>query len=235
MDVIAPGWTHELGMKSDKVTREAAVAYARKELTAILAHVAEIEDELPTQDHELAKLLIRLEDLHAEEPPLFAESQEDPARYKFGRAMREGRAPSEYIPNVSPYVAQIEGLIAAAANSLVAHRALGIHAANFISENRVMLPQLRLFAAEVIRGHCPEPSGLGTPKVHPSRDALFYALLVDTVDRFGVTPTRNKASAAMSACDIVAEAMPKKTRLPKSYGALERIWLEGQREGRSPI
>lgn len=235
MVVIALGWTHDRGMKPDKITREAAVAYARKELMAILAHVAEIENELPAQEHELTELLIRLEDLHAGEPHILADKREELVRYEFNCSMRKGLTPSEYVPNVSPYVAHIESLIDAAANDLVAYKALSIHSANLIGENHVMIPQLRLFVVEVMRGQRTEPSARGAPKLHPSRDRILHALLMDIAERFGLRPTRNKASAAISACDIVAEAMPKNARLPKSYVALERIWFRGQRKDRFPI
>lgn len=222
-------------MKPDKDAREAAVAYARKELAAIFAQVADIEKELSSQEYELVELLTRLEDLHAEEPPLAADRQEDLVHYEFNRAMRRGLTLSEHVPKVSPYVAQIERLIAYASSNIVAYRALGFHSANLISENHVMVPQLRIFVAEVLRGHCTEPSPRGAPKLHPSRDRILQALLTDIAERFGLTPTRNKASATISACDIVAEAMPNKARLPKSYVALERIWLRGQREDGFPI
>ena len=42
--------------------------------------------------------------------------------------------------------------------------------------------------------------------------------------------TRGKGSLdATSACDILTEAMPRRARLPKSYGAIERIFLNGNK------
>lgn len=121
--------------------------------------------------------------------------------------------------------------MAAAVTRPVAHRALSIHAAKLISKYGVMIPQLRIFVTEVLRGELERPSERGTPKVHPSRNRILYALLLEIVDRFGVPPTRNKATpAGMSACDIVAEAMPNDARLPKTYSVLEQIWLAGPRE-----
>ena len=45
MDVIAPGRTEKLRTSADNVDWEAAVAYARRELPAILAYVATIESD----------------------------------------------------------------------------------------------------------------------------------------------------------------------------------------------
>lgn len=131
----------------------------------------------------------------------------------------------------SPYVAEVEKMIEAAAKKPAAYEALSDHAAKLISDNHVMIPQLRIFVTEVLRRERQRPPARGTPKVHPSRDPLLYALLVDVADRFRVTPTRNKATpASVSACDILAEAMPNDPRLPKSYIALERIWINGPRD-----
>lgn len=221
-------------MKPDKGKRAAALAYARKELAVILAHVAAIENELPAPELELAEVLERLEDLHAEEPPLDPDRQEELSLYRLGQAWHAGLAPSGYKPDVSPYVAEVESLIATATGNLVAYETLGFHSANLISNNHPMIPQLRTFVVEVLQGNRTRPSIRGAPRLHPSRDALFHALVGDIADRFGLTPTRNKgAVSGDSACDIVAEAMPYDARLPKKYGGIETIWLHGERMART--
>lgn len=236
MDVTAPGWTAELRMNPDHVDWEAAVAYARQELPVILATVATIERELSAPEYALTELLVQLEDLHSEKAHEVACMQKRLVGHELKRAWHMGLMPSEHELKVPPYVAQIERLITAAASSLEATQALGIHAASLISDDSRMIPQLRQFVTEVLRGTRTPPSRLGAPELPPSRDRLLHGLLTDIVERFGCPPTRNRASVeAMSACDIVAEAIPNDAGLPKSYVSLERIWLAGQREERSPV
>lgn len=180
----------------------AAVAEARRMVEEGLRAVAEIQTILPAQEYDFAIQFTMLEKLHAEEP-----------------------WPS------AAYVAKIESLIEAAMYDPAAYQALKLHAASLDRRKCQRIPQLGIFAREVLSGQRRHPPARGTPKVHPSRDPIIYAVLHDVAEIFGVPPTRNKASTSrISACDIVAAAMPNKPRLPKSYAALERIWIKGQSE-----
>jgi hypothetical protein len=222
-----------MGMQIGRADWTAAVAFARKELTELLEQLAHIEKTFPAEQYAYLMHLLRLKNLHSEEPVLQPDAQEELWRYKLSRAMRRGLASPDSVPKVSPYEAEVEKLIEAAARKPAAYEALSDHAAKLISDNHVMIPQLRIFVTEVLRRERKRPPARGTPKVHPSRNPLLYSLLLDIVARFRVTPTRNKAATAgTSACDIVAEAMPNDPRLPKSYIALERIWINGPRDER---
>ena len=221
-------------MEPAKLNWTDAVTYARMELAEIFAGLAQIHRILPAREAELETQLTRLAELHAKEPPIALKSQENLEDYVLRRTVSDGLTPSDLIPTLSPYVVCVDSLISLATSKQIAYQALGIHAANLISENRGMIPQLRIFVTEILRGKRTKPSARGTPKIHPSRDRMIYALLVEIVDKYDVTPTRNKSSAsANSACDIVAEAMPNEPQRPKTYAALERIWINGQMEERS--
>lgn len=217
-------------MKKRKVDLEGARAFAKRGVEDLLKELRKIEAILPVEDFELHEHLTTLLALHAMHPLLDPHLQEDLGIYQLRRAWIQGLAWPGSIPKLSPYEAKIESLVAASATSRVAYEALCHHSANLCSSCCVIIPQLRLFMVEVLRGERERPSRRGTPKVHPSRNQILYALLVDIVDRFDVSPTRNKATpSGISACDIVAEAMPNDPRLPKSQSALEQIWLEGPR------
>lgn len=124
----------------------------------------------------------------------------------------------------------LRSLIEDASRDPAAFEALGLLAARVIDAGDPMPDELRQFAVGVLRGHIQPPVSRGAPPVPPARNVLIHALLMDIVDQFGVTPMRNKgATIGDSACDIVAEAMPREARLPKSYSQIEAIWLRGQR------
>lgn len=221
-------------MEPAKLNWADAVTYARKELAEIFAGLAHINTLLPARAAELEEQLTRLAELHAKEPPIALKSQENLEHYLLRRTFCEGLTPSDLLPTLTPYVAYVENLISLATSKQIAYQALGIHAATLISDNRGMIPQLRIFVTEILRGKRTKPSARGTPKIHPSRDRMIYDLLGKIVVKFPVTPTRNKSSTSPnSACDIVAEAMPKEPQRPKTYAALERIWTKGQMEERS--
>lgn len=149
------------------------------------------------------------------------------------RWLVEGASPGLSLSEGYPYRARLRLLIKEAARDEAAFDALGLHAARSIDADAPMVEELRRFAAEVLRRRIQPPATRGAPPIHPARDALIHGLLLDIVDRFEVTPMRNKGAASGdSACDIVAEAMPRKARLPKSYSQVEAIWLQGERADR---
>ncbi|MDZ4134248.1 MAG: hypothetical protein U1D06_01460, partial [Paracoccaceae bacterium] len=181
-------------MEPAKLNWADAVTYARMELTEIFAGLAHINTLLPAKAAELEEQLTKLAELHAKEPPIALKSQEKLEYYLLRRAYNDGLAPSDHILSPSPYVVCVERLISLATSRQIAYQALGTHAATLISDNLGMIPQLRIFVTEILRGKLTKPSARGTPKIHPSRDRMIYALLLEIVDKFGVTPTRAKSS-----------------------------------------
>jgi hypothetical protein len=151
--------------------------------------------------------------------------------YHLERAWYNGLMPDGCEQEISPYIAKIEHMIETSTRCSVTYQALRSHGASLLGSDLEICPQLRIFMNEVLRGQRMPPLTLGAPKVSPGRDPVIYAIMVDICLGFCVSPTRNKASASReSACDILAAAMPRAGRLPKTYGSLERIWIKGQRE-----
>ena len=86
------------------------------------------------------------------------------------------------------------------------------------------LPQsLAGWAADVLAGKRPRPR-TGSKTI--ARDIIFCIAVADLRDRFGLTPTKNSATGAHSACDVVAAAAGF------SYKTVERAW--GLREPQNP-
>ena len=78
------------------------------------------------------------------------------------------------------------------------------------------LPQsLADWAADVLAGKRPRPR-TGSKTI--ARDIIFCIAVADLRDRFGLTPTKNSATDAFSACDVVAAAAGF------GYKTVERAW-----------
>lgn len=189
-----------------KAKRQAALEYARQSLSELFLQVADTGQFFSVHDLKVLAHLDKLEEL---------------------------AAPASLLYQDSPYRAHLRLLIKATLRDPAAFDALGLLAARCMDANEPMADELRRFAADVLRGRILPPTRRGAPPVHPARNAMIHGLLLDLVDRFGVTPMRNKgAPSGDSACDIVAEAMPREARLPKSYSQIEAIWLHGERMDR---
>lgn len=189
-----------------KAQRQAAVEYARQELPRLLHAATNLKNSFSAHDQKVADNLRRLEDCASLGPSL---------------------------PEDSPYHVYLRLLIEDASRDPAAFEVLALLAARAIDAGEPMAKELRKFAVDVLREQIQSPIARGAPPIHSARNTLIHALLLDIVDRFEVTPTRNKgASSGDSACDIVAETMPRKARLPKSYSQIEAIWLQGERTDR---
>lgn len=189
-----------------KAKRQAAIEYARQELPRLLGATSNLKSGFSAHDQKVADDLRWLANCASPRPSLSEES---------------------------PYRVHLRLLIENAPQDAGAFDALALLAARSIDADEPMADELRRFAADVLRRRIQPPATRGAPPVHPARNALIHGLLLDIVDRFQVTPMRNKGAASGdSACDIVAEAMPRKARLPKSYSQIEAIWLQGERADR---
>ncbi|SFP01048.1 hypothetical protein SAMN04244567_03611 [Paracoccus pantotrophus] len=187
--------------------QQVAIGYARKEIGECLRRLAFIEKEASAQDQKVVDYLDQLE------------------AFSTGAA-----AQNDWL---SPYRDRIRFLADRAVKERAAFDALRLHASEAIRVDRPMADELRQFAAGVLSGAVQPPPLRGAPAIHPTRDRLIHALVTEIVERFGLAPTRNRETAShASACDIVARAMPRKARLPKTYSGIEAIWLRGQREER---
>ena len=216
-----------------------AVASTRERLEEIFEAVALNESYASKFEMDLVEELDRLRELAASDTSWLEEaralgplvSEERRRAWKAGLAL-----PGRSSESAGPYVTYLRQVLSAASRERVAFDALRLHAASLDEANTPRCYELRTFVNDVLRDIRTRPAALGGPKVHRSRDALIHALIYDIAEQYSVTPTRNRATASpTSACDIVAEAMPNKARLPKSYAALERIWQEGERALRREI
>lgn len=210
-----------------------AVAWTRERLDEVFAAVALNETYASKFEMDLVEELDRLNELAASDTSWVEDAKvlRSLVTEELTRAWRAGLAvPGSTSGSAGPYVTHLRKVLSKAARERVAFDALRFHAAGLDDTNTPRCYELRTFVNDVLRDIRTRPAALGGPKVHRSRDALIHALVYDISERYSVTPTRNRETASpTSACDIVAEAMPNKARLPKSYAALERIWQEGER------
>lgn len=215
-----------------------AVAWARERLDEIFAAVALNETYASRFDMDLLEELDRLNELAASDTSWVEEARAlgPLVTEEWMRASKALAVPGSNSDSAGPYVIRLRQVVSAAARERVAFDALRLHAANLEDSNTPRCYELRAFVSDVLRDIRTRPAALGGPMIHRSRDPLIHALLNDIVERYSVTPTRNRATTnRMSACDILAEAMPNKARLPKSFCALQRIWLEGEKAWRDEI
>ena len=232
---IACSWT-STNKRPDTVALNAkwknAVAYARTELEKAFTAIEEIEDIMPRHDMDVLEQLTHLNKLSASDVSWIEEARalgdlvaEDRARTR-RRGLSFSDSPRD---STGAYVTYIRTVLSAAAKDPVAFDAARIHAAKLMSDNRPLCYELKSFACGFLRNEVARPVDK-KPKLHTARNAILHALIFDLANRFAVKPTKNRASTGqISACDILAEAMPKKADLPKSSSALERIWFEGEK------
>ncbi|CAM3302754.1 hypothetical protein PANO111632_13155 [Paracoccus nototheniae] len=213
-------------------TWEEAVKYARERLDEALADISEIESIMTRHDMDVLRILARLGQLCASDKSWVAEAQRigDLVAEGFAHAFRRGLSPSDNPRDgAGPYIGYLLEILSASARDPAAFDAMRFHAANLLSSNIPHCYELKIFTTGVLRDEIVRPSG-GRRKLHKARDAIFHAIISDLADHFAVRPTKNRASSGhISACDILAEAMPSKANLPKSYSALERIWFHGEK------
>lgn len=209
-----------------------AVIYAREQLDEVFTALDEIGATMSPHDMDVSEILTHLNKLSVSDLSWVSEAQALSDLVTEGRDHARRRAQSTSgspSSGLGPYILRLRSVLLEAAEEPAAFDAARHHAAKLLSNNMPMCYELKSFACGVLRDEVSRPVNK-KPKVHEARDAILYGLLFDITDRFAVKPTRNRASVdRMSACDILAEAMPNKANLPKSYSSLERIWFEGQR------
>lgn len=214
-----------------KSTFEDAVGYAREQVAEGLVEFAKIEAILSRHDMDVAEISARLGQLSASDTSWVDDAQglPDLAMERIERAMVRGLSqPDNATYGAGPYVRYVKEVLEDAAQNPAAFDALLLHAANLLSANVPHCYELKTFLVGYLRNEIDRPAG-GRRKLHEARNAIFHAIICDLVDCFDVKPTKNRASyVSVSACDILAEAMPNRPDLPKSVSSLERIWFRGE-------
>jgi hypothetical protein len=151
------------------------------------------------------------------------------AEEEFRRACLAGLAPDGTKRQSPPaYVRQLEELARMAPRDRPRYDALCLHACAWIDDDPRMPHELKVFVQGHLRRGLERRGRRGVSKNNAARDGYLCELIHEIAERFGVTKTRaRKGRNVTSACDILAAAMPREARLPKSYIALQRILLKG--------
>jgi len=217
----------------NKTGHDKAVAWAREELAEIFVQLKRIEASTSQSGIDVFALVEQLNSLAHSDGSWVAEAARmgDLAEEELRRAWRAGIAPDDHASlGRTPYLKYLTYMVKLAVRNVECFDALRRHAAGFVDRGDVMPFELRSFLTKILRDDVLRPVRRGSPKIHEARDILLHALLHDIMERFQVTGMRGRAaSETTSACDILAEAMPRRPRLPKSYGAVERILLKGNK------
>lgn len=100
------------------------------------------------------------------------------------------------------------------------------HAVTCMIDNDEEVPaEVRTWVSGVLKGEikCPPPR-----RGKPSKDwsSTVVWLTVKNLVDIGMTATRNDTTAAISACDAVAEAMRNLGETPQTFERVKKIWLE---------
>jgi len=217
----------------EKIERVRAVAWTREQLDEIFVELKRIEATISLSDIDVLALVEQLNALAGSDGSWGADAARTGALMdeELRRAWRAGLAPDDHVPaGRSPYLRHLTHMVQLAGRNVECFDALRLHAAGFVDRGDAMPFELRLFVARVLRDDMLRPVRRGSPKINTARDFFLHALLHEIMERFSVTGMRGReASERTSACDILAEAMPRRPRLPKSYGAIERILLKGNK------
>jgi hypothetical protein len=86
-------------------------------------------------------------------------------------------------------------------------------------------PALRQFLAEVLRGRIKRPKPKAGRGEVGGLHGIITNLIADLVSA-GWQPLRNDASAAFSACDVLARALSERSLTPLTYAGVKRIWTD---------
>lgn len=222
--------------KLDKSERERAVAFARLEIQEMDKTCRELEiNHGETQYHQdFRSLLIQLSELKRADPlwVSHAEALDDLAMEGINRKFWRNIIPEEFIrKSESPFIRALHDHIPRAERSRYVYEALCSLGAGMVSDGQRMPFELRDFICKVLRNEIKRPRKTGRPKNLSQRDRFYYFVIDQISMDFGVSPTRNRASSHRdSACDIVAEAMPREGNRPDTYDSLVRIWAKGRKE-----
>lgn len=217
----------------EKAEREAAVAWTREQLADLLETLRKIEDTASRSDLDVLEIAEHLNDLASSDDSWRGQAEQlgDLTQESLRRAFSAGLAGSTEAPfDHAPYIQLLKDIFKQSETSAKHFDALSLHAANFIDRGEPLAYELRLFVCKILRNDLKRPSQRGAPLIHPAREKVLYALLLDIMDKFGVPGTRARnQEERTSACDILREAIPNRSGLPKSYVAIERIFLAGNK------
>lgn len=101
---------------------------------------------------------------------------------------------------------------------------LGMDIANLIEEGQALDALQKAWLLGLLRRQVKRPARVrGAPKT-PESDERVYSLVSDLV-ALGMTATRNDASLALSACDVVAETFSKLGQSPNTFEGVKKVWL----------
>ena len=213
--------------------REGAVAWTKLQLVDVLKTLQEIEATVTRSELDILKMAEHLHELANSESADYSNSSEggDVSPEILGRAWKAGLFESEGRKSeTSDYEKELQRVLLSSETSATHFDALSLYATSLINRGEPLPIELRSFVTGILNGDVKSPSRRAGVPIHPSRDKLLYALLVDIKDRYGIPATRAKNEPErVSACDILREAMPNRTDLTKSYSTIERIYLAGNR------
>ena len=95
----------------------------------------------------------------------------------------------------------------------------------FLDRGEQMPTYLAAYNMELMRGH-PRRTRGPRREAYVFQDIIFAGLVAELVERFGLKPTRNSASARVSACDVVADTINEaKIGRAVNYKAIEVLWF----------
>lgn len=136
----------------------------------------------------------------------------------------QGREPDPDSQLTQQVTERLARFIFASSVSRTAYDALVAISVAIQDRNQNMPELLAEWLTEVDQEQRPRPRQHGPSKhSHWGRD-LHIAFCVYLLERSGLKPTRNDASATISGCDIVADLITSKIGMPLNYDAAKAIW-----------
>lgn len=136
----------------------------------------------------------------------------------------QGREPNPDSQLTQQVTERLARLIFASSVSRTAYDALAAIAVAIQDRNQNMPELLAEWLTDVNRERRPRPRQHGPSKdAHWGRD-LHIAFCVYLLERAGLKPTRNDASATRSGCDIVADVITTKIGIPLGYEGVKTVW-----------
>lgn len=126
--------------------------------------------------------------------------------------------------------ASLQMVIDAARTQALSFDALSRAGAIMVRRGGAIPPLLREWLGQHLSGEIKRPKissrfKTGWPGATLERDLILHDLVTTFAD-FGLTATRNDASAPVSGCDAVAEAMARRKLRPQSYKDIKKIHAE---------
>ncbi|WP_234853272.1 hypothetical protein [Paracoccus everestensis] len=213
-----------------------AVAFARKRLDQLLPALEDMDGADFVYIQTAVEGAVKLNNL------AFSDTSWVPEAEKLGpwSSRRSTSIPGEELASVgdvdelhSPYISELRNMLSKATHERGAFEAVSRHAADLRALGLPWCAELEEFVLAGLWRKMVRPAARRRGQTHPVRDNIICLILGELVQGFGVTLTRNEGSSdRQSACDILAAAMPKGARFPKTYVAVKRIWYESPAEMR---